>query len=86
MNLFQSITGIRILFILGILNGVLMLLVYFTCRCTPGARIFNRAMGGLMKHRWYQRIYGLHCYLWPLLWASVIVHAVFAFGSIGFPF
>ncbi len=86
MSLFQSIAAIRVLFILGMLNGVLMLLVYFTCRCTPGARLVTRITGGLMKYPFYRRIYGYHCYLWPALWLSVAVHAVFAVGTIGFPF
>jgi len=42
----------------------------------------------LLKHcnRLYQRFYKMHCFLWPLLWISVIAHAVFAFGFFGNPF
>ncbi len=39
-----------------------------------------------MKYPFYRRIYGFHCYIWWVFWGSVMVHAVFAIGSIGFPF
>ncbi len=86
MSLFESIVALRVLFILGMLNGVLVLLIFLTCRCTPGARLIIRLSGGLMKYPFYRRIYGYHCYLWPALWASIAVHTVFAIGAIGFPF
>ncbi len=86
MALFQSIVAVKVLFVLGIVNAVLVVLIFFTCRCTPGARLVTWVSGGLMKYRFYRRIYGYHCYLWPALWISVASHIVFAFGAIGSPF
>lgn len=82
-DFFLSITSVRVFFVLGIVNLVLGFLILFTCRCIPmTAFIGNR----LMKYRGYQRFYRVHCYLWPLLWLSVIAHAVLAIGFLGNPF
>ena len=73
----------KLIFSLGIVNVVLGTLLFFSCRCIPmSAFIGNR----LMKYDFYQRFYKMHCFLWPLLWISVIAHAVFAFEFFGNPF
>ncbi len=74
--------AMRVLFSLGMVNLVTGLLVFFTCRCLPG---FQWAKF-LMKYRWYQRIFKLHCYFWWIFWASVITHAIFAIIYVGWPF
>jgi hypothetical protein len=78
----STLVATRVLFILGIVNLVTGLLIFFSCRCLPGSRIGK----GLMKHKWYQRYFKLHCYIWWVFWASVVVHAVFAIIYIGWPF
>lgn len=72
----------RVLFILGIVNVVTGLVLFFTCRCLPGARIGKN----LMKHKWYQRFFKYHCYIWWIFGASIIVHAILAFKYLGWPF
>jgi hypothetical protein len=74
--------AMRILFILGIVNLVAGLLIFFSCRCLPGSRIGK----GLMKHPWYQKFFKLHCYIWWIFWVSVVAHAVLAMIYIGWPF
>jgi hypothetical protein len=83
MSLFQSIIAARIIFIFGIANVLLGLLVLLTCRCTPGIGSIGAA---LMRNPFYKRFYRYHCYLWWLFWGSVVVHAVFAIGLVGIPF
>jgi len=81
MDVFQSVTAARLVFILGILNFVLIVLIYFTCRCLPASRIG----GKLKKYPQYQRLFGKHCYLWLLFWPSVVVHAFFAIMLLRWP-
>jgi hypothetical protein len=76
------LVAMRILFILGIINLVAGLLIFFSCRCLPGSRIGK----GLMKHPWYQKFFKLHCYIWWIFWVSVVVHAILAIIYIGWPF
>jgi hypothetical protein len=83
MDIFHSITAVRLFFVLGIVNLVLGVLVFSTCRCIPMSSL---VAGRLAKYPVYKRFYRLHCYLWPALWLSVIVHAVFAIGFLGNPF
>lgn len=86
MSIFQSAVALRVVFALGILNVVSGLLVFLTCRCTPGARIVTRITGNLMEYSFYRRVFGYHCYIWWVFWVSVMVHAVFAIGVVGVPF
>ena len=86
MSFFESVVAVRVVFALGIINIVSGLLVFMSCRCTPGSRLVMRLTGSLMKYEVYRRFYGLHCYIWWIFWVSVMVHAVFAIGSLGFPF
>jgi hypothetical protein len=77
-----ALTATRILFVLGIINLVTGLLIFFSCRCLPGSKIGK----GLMKHPWYQKFFKLHCYIWWIFWASVVIHAILAMIYIGWPF
>jgi len=81
MDVFQSVTAARLVLILGILNLVLIILIYFSCRCLPGSRIG----GKLKKYPLYQRFFGKHCYLWALFWPSVVIHAFFAIMLLRWP-
>ena len=81
MDVFDSVAVARLILFLGIFNFILILLIFLSCRCLPGSRI-----GGiLMKDRWYKRFFGNHCYLWAILWPSVILHAFFAAMFLGWP-
>jgi hypothetical protein len=77
-----TLAATRIIFILGIVNLAGGLAIFFSCRCLPGAKIGKN----LMKHRWYQRFFKLHCYIWWIFWSSVVVHAIFAIVYLGIPF
>ncbi|MFA5375660.1 MAG: hypothetical protein WC455_07915 [Dehalococcoidia bacterium] len=81
MDFFQSLTAARVIFILGILNFVLVVLLLSSCRCILGSRIGGR----LMKRRFYKRLSAKHCYLWYILCPSVVVHAFFAIMFMGWP-
>jgi hypothetical protein len=78
----DSLTALRVLFILGIVNLVTGFLIFFSCRCLPGLKLGKN----LMKYRWYQHFFKLHCYIWWIFWVSVVIHAVFAIVYIGWPF
>jgi hypothetical protein len=81
MDFFQSVTAARVILALGILNFVLIVLMFSSCRCVLGSRIGGR----LMKHRFYKRFTTKHCYLWYILCPSVVVHAFFAIMFMGWP-
>ncbi|MGD0781035.1 MAG: hypothetical protein ABR954_09725 [Dehalococcoidales bacterium] len=78
----STLAATRVLFILGIVNLVTGLLIFFSCRCLSGSKLGKN----LMKYRWYQRYFKLHCYIWWIFWISVAVHAIFAIIYIGWPF
>ena len=71
-----------LIFVLGIVNIVTGTVLFLSCRCIPGMTI----AGSLMKNPAYLRFYKYHCYLWWILWPSVIIHAVMAFLYFGSPF
>jgi hypothetical protein len=77
----STLIATRVLFSLGIVNLVTGLLIFFSCRCLPGSKLGKP----LMKYRWYQRLFKLHCYIWWIFWTSVVVHAIFAIVYIGWP-
>jgi hypothetical protein len=78
----SALTASRVIVSLGIINLVTGLLIFFSCRCFPGSRVGKL----LMKQRWYQRFFKLHCYIWWIFWGSVVVHAIFAIIYFGWPF
>jgi len=81
MEFFQSLAAVRIVFIFGIINFILFLLLFFSCRC-PVAGIGRT----WMKSETYQKYFRFHCYLWWFLLASVIIHMIFAILVFGIPF
>ena len=80
MNAFLSIAP-WLIFILGIVNLVLGLLLFLSCRCIPGWKLTS----GLMNSAAYGRFFKLQCYLWWIFWPSVLVHAVTALVFFGAP-
>ena len=82
MEIFQSIVVARLIFILGIVNMIAVILIFFSCRCVSSSSLLRK----LMKYRAYQRFFGYHCYIWWVLWLSVIIHAILAIGFFGVPF
>jgi hypothetical protein len=72
----------RVIFVLGLVNVITGLSIFLSCRCIPGSKIGTR----LMKYSAYKRFFKYHCYIWWPFWTSVVVHVIFAFMFIGFPF
>jgi len=80
MNLYYTLVP-KIIFSLGIINLVSGLLIFFSCRCLPGAPIGK----WLMRYAWFQHFYKYHCRVWVVFWSSVAVHAVLALIYFGWP-
>jgi hypothetical protein len=78
----NTIIAIRIMFVLGIVNLLTGLAIFFSCRCLPGSRLGK----GLMKYKWYQKFFKWHCYIWWIFWTSVVIHAILAIMYAGWPF
>jgi len=82
MVILQSIVVARLIFILGIVNILGVMLIFFSCRCISSGALLRK----MMKYPAYQRFFGYHCYIWWILWLSVIVHALLAMVFFGIPF
>jgi hypothetical protein len=74
MNIFRSDAVDYVILVTGIINIVLILVVFLSCRFFPSARIAQ----SMVKAKWYKGIYRYHSYLWWVLMPSVIIHAFFA--------
>ncbi len=72
----------KAIYILGILNIVGLLLVFFSCRCLPGMRWLKPLWGAA----WYRAFYRRHCWYWYFFFVSVFLHAVLAMYLYGNPF
>jgi hypothetical protein len=81
MSIFDPLLVTRVIVILGIINLMTGLLIFFSCRCLPGARLGSR----LMKYQGYQRFYKYHCYIWRIFWPAVMIHAILAVIFFGWP-
>ena len=81
MEILQSLIAIRLLIILGVVNLVTGLLIFFSCRCLPGSRWGSR----MMRYAAYRRFFSYHCYIWRVFWPSVMVHALLAVLALGWP-
>ena len=81
MNIFDPLLVTKLMVVLGIINLVTGLLIFFSCRCLPGSRLGAR----LMKYQKYQRFYRYHCYVWRVFWPSVMIHAVVGVIFFGWP-
>jgi hypothetical protein len=83
MEIFQTLLAARIVFILGILNFLLFLLLLLSCRCVPMLSGFGKKW---LEYPPFKRFYQWHCWLWLILLAAMVIHMVFAIGLLGIPF
>ena len=81
MNMFDPLLATRLIIVLGILNLITGVLIFFSCRCLSGSRLGNK----LMKYQVYKRFYKYHCYVWKVFWPSVMIHAMLAVIFFGWP-
>jgi len=72
--------GIKLVFILGIMNIIGLILILFSCRCALGINSQK-----LSNSRFYMAVYKYHCIYWIFFIISVIAHATFAFMVFGNP-
>lgn len=72
----------KLVYVLGWVNLLGLFLVFFSCRCLTGQRLFS----WLVRFEWYKKFYRMHCWWWYLFFASVAVHAVVALAIYGNPF
>ena len=78
----NTLLAMRLVFALGIVNLVAPLALSLSCRCAAARTPFSR----LLRTDAFAKFYSLHCYFWPVLWLSVIVHLVVAVWVLGIPF
>ena len=72
----------QVLMVTGYLNLIFFILIILTCRCIG----FWRLTKGLMKYKWFQKIYSWHCWYWYIFILSVLLHAVTSFLLFGIGF
>lgn len=82
MEVLDPITRMRLLFITGLINLVLLTLIFLSCRLTLRSRLLNR----MARTKWFKAFYAAHTYFWWVLYASLLVHIVLAFWTFGYPF
>jgi len=82
MALINPDLGLKLIFLLGIINILSIVLVFFSCRCLMGKRLGN----WLQKYPKYLKFYQKHCYFWWLFVISVFFHTLLAFLIFGSPF
>lgn len=82
MALIDPGLGIKLVFILGIINILSILLVFFSCRCMAGIKLVNK----MLQYEWYKKYYSKHCYYWWIFVISVLLHTILAFLIFGNPF
>ncbi len=72
--------AMRVLMLTGVLNLILLLMILLSCRCIMVPKAIER----VTRSRRFHRFYGMHCYLWPVLIISTIVHLALAVSLFGF--
>ncbi len=72
----------KLVYLLGFSNVILLLLIFFSCRCLMGKTLGNY----LLKYSWFKKLCALHCYLWWFFFLSVLLHTLIAFDAFGSPF
>ena len=65
---------VHVVITLGIINLIMAVLIFSTCRCIPAMKTFAK----LMERPGYRSFYKYHCYFWYVFWALVVVHASLA--------
>ncbi len=78
MGIFTSPIADTVMLVTGIINGVTVLLLFFTCRFVPRFKL----TGSLIHKSWYRPLYKYHTYIWWVLLPSVIVHVIFTVSHI----
>ncbi|MBD3164648.1 hypothetical protein GF323_05605 [Candidatus Woesearchaeota archaeon] len=73
--------GIKLVYVFGWTNIITVLLVLFSCRCTP-----IRLPAKIRESAFYRSFYKYHCYYWWIFIASVIAHGAVAVTVFGNPF
>ena len=73
--------GFKLVFILGIINVLSILAVFFTCRCLIGFKFVNE----MLKRPWYRWAFDHHCWYWRIFAVSVTLHAILALLVFGIP-
>ena len=70
MNAFLSQPVENIILVTGIINLVFVLLLFFTCRFIPRAKMTK----SWINQKWFKRLYRYHTYFWWVLIPSVLIH------------
>lgn len=74
-------SGIKLVFILGIINWLALTALLLSCRC-----LGQRWLAGALKWPPVARFYQFHCYFWFFLWLSVGSHVLLGLFLLGTPF
>jgi cytochrome b561 len=64
----------NVILVTALINIVLILLLFFTCRFIPSVKMTK----SLVEKKWFKRLYKYHSYIWWILAPSVLIHAVIA--------
>lgn len=72
----------KLVYVLGWVNLLGIAMVFFSCRCLTGQKLF----AWLVKLNWYKKFYQRHCWWWYLFFGSVAAHALLALNLYGNPF
>lgn len=78
----DPLLAIRLVFILGLVNLLTLLALFFSCRCMGWLGLYSR----MSRFRAYKTLYGFHCYYWIVLGLSVAAHLGIAISVLGIPF
>jgi hypothetical protein len=65
----------------GMTNVLALILIFFSCRCLAGKRIFTY----LNRFGWYKTFYRIHCVFWWIFLISILVHMGSAWYLFGLP-
>lgn len=74
MNIFVSPFVEQVILITGIINLVMSLYLFITCRFVPVSHLTE----GWMQKGWYKTLYKYHVYAWWLFIPSLLIHATLA--------
>ena len=70
----NTIVTLRIIFSLGIFQGLMAIVIFLSCRCVNGFRLGSK----LMKYSAFRRFFKYHTFFWWPFWISVVAHVVLA--------
>jgi cytochrome b561 len=74
MKFLLSPTIENVILVTALINIVLVLLLFFTCRFIPSVKMTKSLVG----KKWFKLLYKYHSYVWWILVPSVLIHAVIA--------